>query len=282
MKSREVDRTWKEDNLPPFQELILSWNGQRPSTRVDFQIRLKIEEVWSPWQLYASWGNEQRSYSSQAGGVKIFQDAVEVCDGKWANGFEIQTTHPLRLHVYTGSTSKIGNSRDFSPVLLEVPKLSQMTLDHPRHRDLCSPTSTTAVVRYLGSLQADPVAFAERVRDQTFDIFGNWVLNVAEASHYLGPNWNVWVERLPHLGSLYERLLQGTPVIVSVRGPLIGSAQPYAKGHLLVVRGIDRTQVHVMDPAFACDENTYTSYPLEEFLMAWERRGRLAYIFSKN
>lgn len=281
MKSRNVDETW-EETCTPFQELILSWNGKRPSIRVDLWVRLKIEDAWSPWQLYASWGNEQRSYRSQAEGVKVFQDVVQAPEGKWATGFHIRTTYPLRLHVYTGPTGSSSIVKDAPSIFLEVPKLSQMTLSHPRHQDLCSPTSTAAVVRYLGGgADLDPVAFADQVRDFEFDIFGNWVLNAAQASHYLGPNWDVWVEKLCHQGNLRDRLTQGTPVIVSVRGPLIGSAQPYARGHLLVVRGMDQKKIYVMDPAFENDEKTYVSYPVEQFLEAWERRGRIAYVFQK-
>ena len=162
--------------------------------------------------------------------------------------------------------------------------LSQMTLDHPRSRDLCSPTSTTAVVSYLSKKQIDPIVFAERAKDHASDIFGNWVLNVAESWHYLGPTWDAWVQKLSGFPELYEKLVLGTPVIVSVRGPLAGSAQPYAKGHLLVVTGFDPglQMVHCMDPAFSTDEKTDARYPLNDFLAAWGRRGNLAYIFTKR
>ncbi len=71
-------------------------------------------------------------------------------------------------------------------------------------------------------------------------------------------------------------------MIVSVRGPLINSATPYARGHLLVVIGFnpEKGEVICMDPAFPTDEKTHVRYPLADFLQAWERRGNLAYLFS--
>lgn len=77
---------------------------------------------------------------------------------------------------------------------------------------------------------------------------------------------------------------QGTPVIVSVRGPLTGSARPYAKGHLLVVIGYDslNQKVICMDPAFPKDSETHVSYGLSDFVQAWNRRGNVAYVFTKK
>ena len=56
------------------------------------------------------------------------------------------------LHVYTNSDkSKELQKADpcLTSIYLKIPGLSQMTLNHVRHADLCSPTSTTAVTRYL-------------------------------------------------------------------------------------------------------------------------------------
>lgn len=151
--------------------------------------------------------------------------------------------------------------------------------------DLCSPTSTAAVTRYLSkNAEVDPIAFAQNAWDGEFDIFGHWGFSVAEAVASLGPSWNGWVERLSGFQSIYTKLKEGLPVIVSVRGPLQGSALPYAKGHLIAVIGYDAAlqRVHCMDPAFPSDQETKVSYSLLDFLKAWERRGNIAYVFERN
>ncbi|MBX7067228.1 MAG: C39 family peptidase [Parachlamydiales bacterium] len=276
---------FKQENLSPFDEMMISWNGQRPKTGVvNIYARVFLNE-WTPWLKYGAWeSHSQSSTQEQAGSVKVYQDAFEVLEGKKATGFHIKADEPMRLHVYTNGESEQGSASPLGPVFLQVDGLSQIALAHPRNRDLCSPTSTAAVVRYLTRKTVDPIQFATSVRDHGFDIFGNWVLNVAESSIHLGPAWNAWVERLYGIGDIYQRLLLGTPVVVSVRGPLPGSAQPYAKGHLLVVTGLDpvEKEVHCMDPAFESDAKTHVRYKLDDFLAAWERRGKVAYVFEKK
>ncbi len=190
------------------------------------------------------------------------------------------------FHVYT-NCDKIQEPRQSVscslPVCLQVNGLSQMVLNHVRNRDLCSPTSTTAVVRYLLQNDGiDPLLFAQNTWDRGFDIFGNWVFNVAEAAAQLGPKWNCWVERLNGFDDIYQHLQAGTPVVVSVRGPLPGSAQPYASGHLIAVIGYDPQQQKVicMDPAFPSHDQTHVFYDLSDFIQAWNRRGRVAYVFT--
>lgn len=280
--SRETEQ-FKQENIPSFDEMMISWNGARP-TALNVYASVFINE-WTPWLKYGSWGKDgQSSMQCREGSIKVYQDAFEILDGKKATGFQIKVDHPMRLHVFTNAGRSSQNAIPASPVYLQVGGLSQTALSHPRNTSLCSPTSTTAVVRYLTKKMIDPIQFAKNAHDQGFDIYGNWVLNVAESSVHLGSSWNAWVERLNGFGDIYQRLLLGTPVIVSVRGPLPGSAQPYAKGHLIVVTGFDpeKKEVHCMDPAFDADAQTHVRYQLHDFLAAWGRRGHVAYIFEKN
>lgn len=294
-----IMQEWKEENFSPFDELMISWNAVRPSEgKFLFYVSVKTDE-WSPWLLYASWGsNGQSSFLSttEKAPVKVYQDALEVMEGKKATAFQIKIVTEgnanLRsihgVHVYTNSDkSKELQKTDpsLTSIYLKVPGLSQMALNHVRHTDLCSPTSTTAVTRYLSNdYTIDPLFFAQQVWDSGFDIFGNWVFNVAQASTHLGDKWDCWVERLHGFNDIHSYIKQGAPVIVSVRGPLPGSAQPYAKGHLLAVIGFDSSNQKVicMDPAFPTDNETQISYNLGDFVQAWSRRGNIAYVFAKK
>lgn len=272
----------KED-IAPFDELILTWNGKRPSSgNYFFYIRLKTDE-WLPYLLYASWGADGQSSFSEG------QDVVRV-SGQKATGFEVKVRaaggapiEDLRsLHVYVNQEGPQNPASILETIQLDVPGLSQRTLSHPRAKDLCSPASTSVVVRYLAKHYVDALEFAAGSWDGGFDIFGNWVFNVAHASSLLGPTWNCWVQRLQSFDDIYARLRKKTPVIVSVRGPLQGSALPYTQGHLMVVIGFDAVNERVlcMDPAFPTNKETLTSYPLQDFIVAWSRRGFIAYIFE--
>ncbi|MBA3957011.1 MAG: C39 family peptidase [Parachlamydiaceae bacterium] len=290
---------WKEENLNPFDELMLSWNASRPA-KGKFLFYLSVKtDAWSPWLLYASWSSEGQSSflnSAPESSVKVFQDALEVLDGKQAIGFQIKVVAEEgaslkginALHVYTNSDrSQEPQKLDSfaTSIHLKVSGLSQMTVDHMRHKDLCSPTSVTAVTRYLkNDSTINPVDVAQKVWDSGFDIYGNWVFNVAQASAELGPEWNCWVERLNGFETICKQLAQGNPVVVSVKGPLSGSALPYAKGHLMVVTGYDfvNQKVLCMDPSFPTDQATEVSYDFSDFMQAWNRRGKVAYIFRKK
>lgn len=293
-----ITEEWAEENLFPFDELMMSWNAIRPvEGKFNFYIRVKTDQ-WSPWLLYASWGNEGQSSflrTSEESSIRIFQDTLEVKEGKKATAFHVKIItegcsdlkNIYALHVYTNSDKdqdleKVDSS--LSTVYLKVPGISQMALNHIRYRDLCSPASTASVVRYLSNNhKIDAVDFAQQVWDSGFDIFGNWVFNAAQASACLGPNWNCWVERLNGFNSIYQYLKQGIPVVVSIRGPLKGSAQAYSQGHLLVVIGYDslNQKVMCMDPAFPLDHQTHVYYDFSDFVQAWNRRGNLAYVFDK-
>lgn len=289
---------WEQKEMAPFTEMILSWNAKRPR-QGEYLIYVKVKTpTWSPWLLYACWGaEEQTSFhnTTEQAPVRVYQDAVELLAGNQATGFQVKVEANegaslqdfYSIHVYTNGKEASSQSfpNEVDTIQLPVAGLSQMTLAHVRSKDLCSPTSTASVVRYLSQKKTvDPVSFAQNVWDKNFNIFGNWVLNVAQASHELGPNWHCWVQRLDHFMDIYSQLRQGFPVVVSVRGPLSGSALPYAQGHLITVIGYDvkQRQVICMDPAFPSDEKTLVGYPLSEFVEAWSRRGKIAYLFTKK
>ncbi len=288
---------WKKENITSFNELLLSWNAKRPKEgSFLFLVRVKTNE-WSPWMRYAEWGKEtQLSFSEDYPDsfVKIFQDTLNTQEGKLANAFEIKvvcqgncTIKELnRLYVTTSDLSLFSQSpvNQLDYVLIKnISGQSQMILNHPRHKDMCSPTSTSTVINFLlKKREIDPVCFASRSKDMGFDIYGNWALNVAEAYNQLKGNYFCHIERLDSFAQLHSYLLQNLPVVVSVKGEIPGAHHPYKSGHLMVVIGYDpkTKRVHCIDSAFESNENTMVSYAIEDFLKAWGIRKNLAYIFT--
>ena len=180
-------REFRLENLPSFDEMMISWNGSRPvEGQAGIYARALLDD-WTEWLQYGSWESQsQATYHSQAGSVKAYQDAFEVLDGKKATGFHIKVDHPMRLHVYTNGFARSRTVSSYSPVYLQIGGISQMALNHPRRSELCSPASTTAVVRYLSKNGVDPVYFAERVRDHGFDIFAGGRLAFCQCGAFLG------------------------------------------------------------------------------------------------
>ncbi|KAF3363004.1 hypothetical protein PHSC3_000541 [Chlamydiales bacterium STE3] len=289
---------WEEKLLNPFDELIVSWDAKRPEQgSYLIRVSLLIKE-WSPWLDYAIWSpDDQRTFKNSLpnANVQVYQDAVEVLNGNKATGFRVwvvargdvalEQFETLHISATNRATQTVAgpDSKNIS-INLDVAGLSQMTLPDERYLRLCSPTSTTAALRFLlGSLELSPIAFADKVVDSAFDIYGNWILNTAQAFHELGNPWHCYVARLNSFSQIIDQLNKGFPVVVSVKGPLKGSALPYESGHLLVVKGYDSAtnEVFCMDPAFANDESTLVKYELNDFMEAWRRKLGIAYIFDQ-
>ena len=132
---------------------MLSWNATRPTDgKFLFYISVKTNE-WSPWLLYALWGSEgQSGFFSETAEcpVRVYQDAFEVLKGNKATAFQIKIVteggaslkNIHALHVFTNGkkSDEMRNRPSYSnSISLNVPGISQMTVNHARYKDLCSP-----------------------------------------------------------------------------------------------------------------------------------------------
>lgn len=279
---------WERQNLESFRRLTLSWNALRPPLGAyHLYISLYIDD-WTPWISYATWGaSSQHSYCVDSLGAlfKIDHDEVIVSEGKQATGFRVKVTGAPLSDLHRLYVSTLGETIDEfvckDSVSLSVDSLHQMNLPHPSPQSLCSPTSVTAVLRYLLSDDSlDPVTFAKRAQDGLDGIYGNWAFNVAEAYASLGKGWRCWAGYVASFQEVIDFLDRDCPVVVSVQGPLPGSATAYTEGHLMVVSGYDGKEgkVFCMDPA----HGKSVSYSLGPFLEAWQRRHQLAYLFARE
>lgn len=289
---------WEETLLCPFNELIISWNAQRPRQgSYLIQVSLFTTE-WSPWFDYAFWSrHDQYSFKKHLPEkcIEINQDTIEILEGNKADGFKIRLTAQEKTSLadfkslYTSaidrSTHAVSAAACENVFLnLKMDGLSQIALPDERRLRVCSPTSTAAVIHFLSnSSEPSPLEFANAVIDSAFDQYGNWVLNTAQAYEILGKSWNCFVARLTTFDQIIDQLRKGYPVIVSVQGPLHGGALAYQSGHLLVVKGYDSEtrEVFCMDPAFPTNELTLVKYALSDFLIAWSRRQGTAYLFNR-
>lgn len=285
---------WSEDKIPLFNELLISWNGCRLESDFEFWVSIKVED-WSLWHPFAHWmAHEQQTFVIRdvQNHFVIEQDMIRITKGHFATGFKVRLKKNgkngkiFAIHACTTLTEDIllWKSHPYlSTEIINISGLSQTALNTPISRRICSPTSTTAVIRFLmSSTHIDPIAFAAKARDHAFDIYGNWALNVAAASSILGDSWRCWVARINHLEELKDYLQCGTPLVASIKGKLLGAPQEYPSGHLVVIRGIDTIskKVYCMDPAFESDQKTLVAYDIDAFLQAWNQRHYLAYLFA--
>jgi hypothetical protein len=294
---------WEKSVAEPFNELIVSWNALRPTVGfMTIWVSVKYKGEWSSWHRLAQWGSRfQRTFVNKLNRfVHTKHCRVEMQKQSLARGFRVKVVfnkgaQPENLRALFGCASRLNHfkfirpRRDLPSVAVKgLPRQSQMVLDHPRCRDLCSPTSTSMIAAYYyeklygikptDSMHDYAIDFAEKAYDQGYlDIYGNWILNVAQAFDSTNGQVYFRVERLNSFYDLYHYLSRKIPVAVSVRR-LRGGATPYANGHILVVVGWNRQKgcVLCVDPAF--NKSLLKAYPLNNFLRAWSRSSNLAYV----
>ncbi len=299
-----------ESSTNPFTELILSWNAFRPKKgRFLFKVSVK-HNYWSSWYPMAEWkpNSQQTFVNTRSPFVHAKHVRVELKKGRKATAFKVvaiaengASLKDLKaLFVCLSNESKFSskNSNLNLPTLRikNVPRQSQMVVDHPRFRDICSPTSLSMLLGYFGknlkkswAFGKDLVGgiknfvpdFAKKVHDDCYlDIYGNWILNVAQAFDSAKGDVFFRVEKLNDFNELYSYLKRNIPVAVSVRGNLRGAVKSYDNGHFIVVVGWDNQKKAVLcvDPAFPTSLKTARAYRLRDFLNAWGTSRNLSYI----
>lgn len=295
---------WEGGSPLPFNELILSWNALRPTTgKITFFVSVKHNN-WSPWHRLAEWGADtQKTFVNKLNPyvhtkyVKVEMQRNIVASefrikAVFSDGASKRSLNALFACISNMSMFRVNKSVPEKPSLLVkgVPQQSQMVIDHPRNKDLCSPASTSMIVQYFANklyggtgplgMPDYVVDFADKVHDNgVLGIYGNWPLNVAQAHDASNGNIFYRVERLNSFHELYEYLSKEIPVAVSVRR-LKGGATPYSAGHFMVVVGWDSAKdaVICIDPAFHGNRKTLKRYKLRHFLNAWALSRNLSYI----
>ncbi len=284
---------------PLFNQLIFSWNALRP-TQGHFSFWASVRNAktkkWYSWHKMIVWGKRiQRSFLDKTVlGTSYHHVRLELPKDTLADAFKIHVYghNKASLNLVKTLFINVVNLTEFqketsesledlrSVYIPQVPRYSQMVLNHERAEHMCSPTSTTMLVNYTARKYLRPLDVALKAYDSGLDAYGSWPFNTACAFELSKGKISYHVERLASFRQLHALLYNKIPVVVSVRGPLTGSATAYANGHLLVVVGYDKKskKVIVHDPAFEANNRVMVTYNLNDFLSAWERSRRIAYV----
>ncbi len=288
--------TFLQVDTQPFSQLIFSWNALKPSNgyfSFFVQARSAKNKHWLAMHHMIDWGNsKQRSYASEVkcesqgkhvrlevpGLADAYRIRVEAHDGA-----DLGELKGLFVNIADLKRFTPDSWRKLTPILhsvhvSDVPKYSQMVLQHPRAQHLCSPTALSMLLAYVAQAPVNPVQVANEVYDAGLDTFGSWPFNVAFAYQATGCSRAWWLMRLPSFADLHRQLTRGVPVMVSVQGPLKGAATGYTAGHLMLVVGYDARHKKVIchDSAFDSDDKTVVKYDLNSFLTAWGKRHNFA------
>ncbi len=150
----------------------------------------------------------------------------------------------------------------------QILPISQLEQDTPHKRRICSPTSLCMALNALGYMVKLP-DLLPRVFDQTADIYGNWLFNCAAASQYGAESF---FRRFSTLAELAEFITPDSCTVASIafkKDELPGAPLEKTPGHLVLVRGWEKKQILVADPAAPSQGTVLRAYPAQAFARAW-------------
>lgn len=164
-------------------------------------------------------------------------------------------------------------------IKVAVPRtISQMQADDSIKQRICSPTALAMAL----SLYPDAPAWDATVAacyDPLTKAYGSWPLAIRWASRHniIGAveTFSTWQQALTVLAA-------GLPLVCSIRfktNALAGAPLQHTGGHLVLLHGVEGSDVLVKDPAADTDAEVDRRYQLDEFIQAWLRHRGAAYIF---
>ncbi len=286
-----------------FDTLVPSWNATTPAgTYLQTEIRVRSGGNWTPWFNMGVWARgtetiKRHSVNGQsASSWRVATDTLQSTGSIFADAYQ------YRLKLFSkksGASPEVGqlaftvsNSYRHGEFLgvagnsalwgkdLVVPQRSQMI--YPNGGEVwCSPTSLSMVMAYWAtktgnrSMNQPVPTVAAGTYDYAYRGNGNWPFNTAYASAY---GLRASVNRFSSLGQVERWISKGVPVIASISwgsGQLSGAPIPASNGHLLVIRGFDKSGNYLIvnDPAASSDSGVRRVYSRQQFADAWLERG---------
>jgi len=167
-----------------------------------------------------------------------------------------------------------------TPLITPTPPraLSQRQAPQRFRGAICSPTATTMAIETTTQHSINWPNFVCMCRDRDTGLYGVWPLNLHAASR-LGHLGNV--ETFSDWQSVEQVLRARLPVVASIRyaaGDLTGAPQAQTGGHLVLVHGLENSNVLVYDPAAANASQVPVRYTIAQFAKAWLQHRGAAYI----
>lgn len=302
------DFTLEKEVQQPFTQLLVSWNAPRPRKglyRFFLEVYDDAHKRWSTYKMYEWGAGVQKSFMQKDrhpdkySGARFTHVRFEGAAGKKYHTFRVKVVavngadiHAMRhiavnasdLRLFTveplhGELTFEKNKKYISG----VPCISQHSDAFPESSGWCSPASLAQVIEFYTHKPVNLVQLASEVLDTGLGIYGSWPFNTAQASAYL-PEHICYVTRLASVKDLLNLVAHNCPVIISICSAQIlpGAPKEYDKGHLITVVGFDLKNKKIIchDTAEKNKQDCIKHYPLKQFIRAWEKRHRLAYVIT--
>lgn len=271
----------------PFNEGLPSWNGTAPDDSSSFKIQMRFPygSGWSPWLTVGFWkANIWSSYGQTSyGGGYIDYDNVKLYTYQSSWQFKIifgrkninNESPSLDKLSFFVSDSRTTTSINYTQIVNDNPPqiliptdfIYQYDVDPVIGPDICSPTSTSMVIRSY-NIQVDPYQFALDNYDTYFGMFGIWPRAVQNASEY---GLNGAVTRYRTWSDTYDVLVNNGRIVMSIGEPLYS-------GHLVMLAGFTSTGNPIVHDPARSDGYSYI-YNKSSLSHSWFDKGGVAYTF---
>ncbi|MBI4678375.1 MAG: C39 family peptidase [Elusimicrobia bacterium] len=277
-----------------FDDIVASWNARLPEdASLRMSVRVRRAGEWSPWFLV---GTATASFASPPaqenafGRVEVDTLKLSRKAGAFQYRVELEAGRKPALLRLAAVTVCDADAPPEPPAFRDGPWIRELAVE-PRSQfkepaelqwDICSPTSLAMVLGFWGA-RRPTLKVAQRVKDHSTGIFGDWPFNVAAAADF---GLEAWVSRLESIEDLQAEIAAGRPVVVSLtfgKGEMPGAPLDETKGHLAVVSGFTpQGDLVVMDPAAPEPASVRRVYGRREFHRAWRvnKRG-VAYLLGE-
>lgn len=263
----------------PFDKLVLSANFR---TATDgcllLEVQVQCGEVWSDfYKLGLLSGKFKTSFPAQKDTFgQVNTDELSLTQPAQAYRYRLKFYGDVELLLLAASGVRAPFSYDEKSAarlpaganIQQVSPLSQMQQEFPHKRRICSPCSLYMALNALGYVV--PLAqILPRVFDQTADVYGNWLFNMAAAAE-LGAE--AFFRRFSALSELEEFVTPESLVIASIafkKDELPGAPLEKTPGHLVLIRGYKDGKILAADPAAPTKETVLREYDAAAFARAW-------------
>ena len=277
----------------PFDRLVLSANF---ATQTDgcllIEVQVQANNQWSGfYKLGLLSGKFKTSFPSQKDTFgKVDTDELVLSLPATAYRYRLKFYGDAEVLLLAASIVRASFSYDPKwaaqlpalPSIQQVVPMSQMEQDTVHKRRICSPVSLYMALNSIGCVVALQ-QLLPRVFDQTADIYGNWLFNVAAAAEF---GAQAYFRRFTQLAELEPFVSPQSLVIASLafkKDELPGAPLEKTAGHLVLIRGYRDHKILVADPAAPNITTVLREYDAPAFARAWlfNKQGA-AYIVRKK
>lgn len=234
-----------------FKQMLASWNSSSSGGTVEISVSVKLDDGsytgWYSWGVWSAILGRSGSKSTEDENGEVGIDILTLnkkCQGYVRYRIDIKKIKSNAPIVYNVTLAS-----DKGEPALPTPPNNYVKLDVPYRRQtdvpeiggqICSATSLSMILLYLGEEGLDVADVAWGVRDYGASRFGNWAYNVAYAGE-LG--YNAYIDYFD-INAIKWAVYTGHPVACSIKvkaGQLANSGYPgyTTNGHLLCVVGYE-------------------------------------------